>query len=659
MHRLSAHCLKSSLLAASLPVLLSLVGCGMGTQLPASGNLITPSESSFKGSVYGGRQPVAGAHIYLFAADTTGYNHVSDSRFLNYSSGSYPTTQDGNGNYYITTDSSGSFQVAAGEYGCTPGEQMYVYSVGGNPGAGENDSVGFLAIMGTCTSGGGFTALTGTLNINEISTIAAAYAFAGFATDATHVSSSNSTLAITGLTNAFNNAANLYNISLSAGSPALSTTPSGTGTVPQELINSLADVLASCVNSTGASSPSCSTIFADAKSAGSSGTTATDTATAAINMAHNPGSNVSSLFYLASTTSPWQPTLPVAPNDLTIAIKFSTSSFNNPYGLAIDASGNAWISNEAGATVTKISPTGVVLSSSGYTNANLTEPFGIAIDTSGNAWVADASDYIVKFTPTGSSSSYTGSDLSDQPEGLGIDPSGNIWVAQDSNQAAEFNSSGADISASLNSGSGLTGGHLKNAIGVALDTSGNAYFANNVVTYDSVSAFNNSGTALTTGTVAYGYNLDQKSNTIGGVLMGIALDSTGNFWYSNYGSNSISELNNSGNPVSGTGILTGGGLFHPEGIAFDGASSAWIANNNGSISQFNSGGTAVTGSNGYTSNGISLSGIESIAVDGSGDVWAANFSGGILAEFIGVATPVVTPLVANLVSPYSSPASKP
>ncbi len=45
--------------------------------------------------------------------------------------------------------------------------------------------------------------------VNEVSTVAAAYAMAGFATDATHVGSSGTALALTGIANAFANAANL------------------------------------------------------------------------------------------------------------------------------------------------------------------------------------------------------------------------------------------------------------------------------------------------------------------------------------------------------------------------------------------------------------------------------------------------------------------
>jgi hypothetical protein len=53
---------------------------------------------------------------------------------------------------------------------------------------------------------------------------------AGFATDATHVSSSGTTLAQTGIANAFANAASLANLSTGT---ALTAPPAGNGNVPQ------------------------------------------------------------------------------------------------------------------------------------------------------------------------------------------------------------------------------------------------------------------------------------------------------------------------------------------------------------------------------------------------------------------------------------------
>src|ERR1019366_9144135 len=102
----------------------------------------------------------------------------------------------------------------------------------------------------------------------EVSTVAAAYAFAGFATDAVHVSSSGTPLAKVGIQNAFANAANLATLSTGQ---ALATPPGNpNGAAPQANVNTLANILASCVNTdgtiSGPTSPTaCYTLLNNAK----------------------------------------------------------------------------------------------------------------------------------------------------------------------------------------------------------------------------------------------------------------------------------------------------------------------------------------------------------------------------------------------------------
>ena len=72
------------------------------------------------------------------------------------------------------------------------------------------------------------------------------------------------------------------------------------------------------------------------------GVNAPDTATAALNIAHNPGANVATLFGLQTADSPFQPPLPTTPlpNDFTIAVSYSGAGMNSPVPIAIDAAGN-------------------------------------------------------------------------------------------------------------------------------------------------------------------------------------------------------------------------------------------------------------------------------------------------------------------------------
>jgi hypothetical protein len=401
--------------------------------------------------VHGGQQPFVGAHIYLYAANTTGYGDASVSLLTSGSGRSI----DSNGNYYVTTGTGGVFNISE-DYTCTNSNtQVYLYSIGGNPGLGDgaNAAAGFLAALGSC----GNLSSTQFIVINEVSTIATAYAIAGFATDATDVSSSSSALAELGIQNAFSATANLEQLSTGG---SIATTPAGNGAPPWPEINTLANILAACVNSSGPTSSACTTLLTNAKNGN---TAPTDTATAAINIAHNPGSNLDALYGLATPSAPFQPALTAEPNDFTVAITYSgggldSTDFLAPNGIAIDGYGDVWIPNYNSNSVSEFKFDGTILSgANGYTGAGLDEPTSMAIDIYGNAWIANfnADNFnditsISEFSSTGVDISgppgYEGSGLN-QPYGITIDNLSHTWVANfGGNNLSEFTSSGTPLS---------------------------------------------------------------------------------------------------------------------------------------------------------------------------------------------------------------------
>jgi hypothetical protein len=354
------------------------------------------------------------------------------------------TAQDANSadatylDYYATTDSSGAFSIT-GDYSCTPGQQVYLYGLSGNPtypSGTANSAIGLMAALGACPSTDSFPSSTYVV-VNEVSTVAAAYAFAGFASDAVHVGSSGTALAQVGIANAFANAGNLETLGTGV---ALAVTPAGNGTVPQATINTLADILAACVNTNAPGSSGCSTLFANAMSAGSTGTVATDTATAAINIAHNPGANIGALYGLVTANPPFAQPLSAQPNDFTLGLKFAGGGLSTPNGIAIDGSGDAWLSNYGGNSVTKLSSLGAVLSgASGYTGGGLNQPIAIAVDGSGNAWIADDPNSTttgeVTRISSGSSPTINGYTVGGLmgPYGIAIDATGGVWVPNGDN----------------------------------------------------------------------------------------------------------------------------------------------------------------------------------------------------------------------------------
>jgi streptogramin lyase len=628
-------------------MVLSLSGCS--TNFGSSASSPTLTSFSIKGITHGGQQPLFGSHVHLLAAGTSGYaSAATDVLTL----GGLPSDSVG---HYVTTDAAGNFSLA-GTINCTAtagnDQLLYLYSTGGDPQPDPtpvpNTSVGLMSVVGACSN------ITNIpfIYMNEATTVAAAYALSGFAADPGHIGAPSAVaghaLSETGITNAFNTALNI--VGQTTGQP-LATTPAGNGTVPVSEINTLADILASCINSTGGST--CTPLFSNALSGGATGTTPTDTAMATINIAHNPAANVSTLLSLANNGSPFQPFITSA-TDFTLGVTFSGGGLNNgPIGIAIDGSGNVWVSANTfsgGGSLSEFSSLGAAISpSTGYTGGGLDDPVLLAIDNSGEIWATNGDgSSLSKFSASGaaisSSTGYIGGGLHD-PTGVAIDGSGNVWAASSSGASlSEFSASGTAISSST----GYTVGNLNRPYGVAIDGTGSIWVAN--AGGNSLSEFNSSGTAISGSTGYTGGGLNDP--------LVLAIDGSENVWIANYFGNSLSEFNSTGTIISSSAGYTGGGLNGPFDIAIDGAENIWVANAGGnSLSEFNSSGTAISGSTGYT--GGDLNGPACLAIDGSGNIWVVNETGDSLSELIGAATPVVTPLVANLTTGTKKPAQEP
>jgi streptogramin lyase len=173
-------------------------------------------------------------------------------------------------------------------------------------------------------------------------------------------------------------------------------------------------------------------------------------------------------------------------------VDFTGLGLTGPAGLAIDGSGNIWITNSGDKSLTKIDSMGDLLSpSGGFTGGGLNAPFRIALDVVGNAWVINSgASTISELSATGNALSgttgYTGGGLN-SPTDIAIDPSANIWVTNASSNTtgnlAEFSSGGIPISPAT----GFNGG-LKHPDGLAIDAAGNVWvtntFGNSVVEFN-------------------------------------------------------------------------------------------------------------------------------------------------------------------------------
>jgi streptogramin lyase len=481
-----------------------------------------------------------------------------------------------------------------------------------------------MSTLGACPDGQNtFADTVPFVYISEVSTVASVYALSGFMTDATHLSSSSSPNALQGIANAFLNVNNLVNVS---NGTAMIQSIDGNGDVPQAEINTLADMLVNCVNSDG--TDACATLFTNAP--GPSGAPPTDTIAATLNIAHNPGGNVSALFGTGFANGPFQPTLTAAPNDWSIALTFYADQMVGPYFPAIDSLGNVWVPAYASSNLAKFSPTGTILSGGfGFNGGGLNLPYAIAIDSKDRAWVTNFgpvnASTVSEFNMDGTPASATPYPCSSACFFPAFDAAQNLWI------------SGTTYTTVLAPGGSI----LKQ-------------FTTNE--YDSGIAINSAGFAWTIGQANSLYRLgllstssstsESVTSAASNELSPLAIDSNDNVWYTSNKNNAIGESDRNGVQLSPATGYTGGGLKGPAQLAVDGTNRIWVANRDGnSLSAFSNIGKAISPANGYI--GGRLSAPRGLAIDASGNIWITNFTYNSITEFVGIATPISTPISAT------------
>ena len=252
-----------------------------------------------------------GSTIQLYAVGTSGYGSTPTTLLgtVTTSDGTSAVNSNANAGNVNNSLPAGFFTIT-GAYTCpTSNTLVYLVASGGNPGltAGTNNSaIVLLAALGQCGSLGSLPFVT----INEVTTVASIYALAQYSNVNGNIGSVSS--GDTGIANAFGNVKNMVNI----GTGAALTVTGGGKAVPQTTINTLADILVPCINSSGPGSTSCSSLF----SAIVCCTTPATVLNAALDMALNPLSNVNTLFGLASANAAFQPTLGSAPHDWEVIV---------------------------------------------------------------------------------------------------------------------------------------------------------------------------------------------------------------------------------------------------------------------------------------------------------------------------------------------------
>ena len=631
--------------ACTLLVTSLLAGCSFTAAPAASSNAPVASATlNLRGTARGGNQTIGKSKLYLYAANSGGYG--LGARSITNSPG------------YVLTDDGGNFTIT-GDFTCLAGDQVYLLALGGNPGLSAGTNNGALALaaaLGPCNKLSASTFIV----VDEVTTVAAAYALAGYMTSATGLSSSGSALANTGIANAFLNAANLASTSTGY---AYATTPAGNGTVPSAEINTLANILASCVNTDGTGS-ACDNLFTATTPAG--GTRPSDTLQAILNIAHNPGLNVATLYGYSTAVVPFQPVLSAAPHDWSLAVIYTGGGNNSPAAVAVDGVGNIWANNFTG--ISELSPGGAAISpAAGFVesgNPAHTVYFGFAIDPSNHAWVtvsiSTTSAHVAVLAGDGTllspAGGYSGGGLF-AGQTTCFDPFGNFWAVSDGTHSANGQttypyqlSKFSPTGVALSPATGYPNSGVAASLSLASDVAGNIWSANYLIPTPTAAAF----VSKTANDGSSG--LDYTAGGINGPGY-VAFDHAGNVWIPNNYTGTVTELDNSGNAISPSAGYTGL-PFAPTSVAIDGDGRVWTLNiptkasasTPYTLGELSSTGVVLSPSGGLQNSALVAP--ADFAIDGSGNLWITNYSSNkpSIAEFVGLTAPVVTPFsvaVAN------------
>ncbi|MFM2075102.1 MAG: hypothetical protein RJB34_1407 [Pseudomonadota bacterium] len=290
----------------------------------------------------------------------------------------------------------------------------------------------------------------------------------------------------------------------------------------------------------------------------------------------------------------------------------TAAKFNAPSGVAVDSVGNVYVADTSNHMIRKIDSSGNVTtlagSSNGYadgqgTAAKFNRPFGVAVDSAGNVYVADTSNHKIRkidssgnvTTLAGSSNSYadgqgTAAKFS-YPYGVTVDSAGNVYVADSSNNKIRKIDSSGNVTTLAGSSNGYADGQgtavmFSYPSGVAVDSAGNVYVADS--SNNKIRKIDSSGNVTTLAGSSFGYADDQGTAAKFDSPAGVAVDSTGNVYVSDYYNHKIRKIDSSGKVTtlagSSSGYADGLGMtakfLYPYGVAADSAGNVYVADRN-------------------------------------------------------------------------------
>ena len=346
----------------------------------------------------------------------------------------------------------------------------------------------------------------------------------------------------------------------------------------------------------------------------------------------------------------------------------------NPGGVAVDSAGNLYIADSGHNRIRRVS-NGVITTVAGIgtccfsgdngppSSAQVYGPKGVAVDSAGSLYIADSLNNRIRKVSNGVTTTVAGNGTQgfsgdngpatsaqlNSPAGVAVDSAGNLYIADTWNNLIRKVSGGVITTLAGNGAFGFSGDNgpatsaqLANPVGVAVDSDGDLYLADNW--NHRVRKVSHGVITTVAGNAAMGFSGDNGPAASAQLVdpEGVAVDSAGNLYIADGGGNRIRKVSSgvistvAGNGTYGLGSDHGPAasaqLWDPTGVVVDSAGNLYIADtgnscvrkvSNGVISTVAGNGTSgFSGDNGPATSAQLVP--EGVAVDSAGNVYIAD-----------------------------------
>ena len=374
----------------------------------------------------------------------------------------------------------------------------------------------------------------------------------------------------------------------------------------------------------------------------------------------------------------------------------TSAQLASPAGVGIDSSGIIYIGDTNNNRLRKIATDGTITTFAGTgvttyggdggvaTSAQFSTPQGVAVDSAGNVYMADSGHHrIRKIDTSGNISTYAGTGTAgftgdggpatsarlNTPLGISIDSSDNLYIAEGNNSRIRKVATDGTITTVAGSSAGFSGdggaatsAQINSPFGVVAGSGGVFYIAD--TGNQRIRKVDGSGNITTVaGTGSAGSSGDTGAATSAQINtpMSGAIDSSGNYYFADYGNSKIRKVDTGGTitTVAGTGIsgfsgdngaATSAQLNSPRSVAVDSTGNVYIADTSNSvIRKVDTSGTITSiagtgGSSGFSGDGgvatsAQLSSPQGVAVNSSGTVYIGDTSNRRIRRVMSVVVP--------------------